>query len=57
MLLEPVTVAFEADHVGVVNDAVDHRRSDGEVPKHVAPTNSGDSMTQRIETAQEGVPR
>ncbi|MBG6108803.1 hypothetical protein IWX88_002468 [Frigoribacterium sp. CG_9.8] len=31
MLLESVTVAFEADDVGVVNDAVDRGGGDGEV--------------------------
>ena len=31
VFLEAVAVAFEADDVGVVNDAVDHGGGDGEV--------------------------
>ena len=40
-MLEPVAVAFEADHVGVVDDAVDHRGGDGEVAEDVAPAGEG----------------
>jgi hypothetical protein len=40
-LLEPVAVAFKADHVGVVIDAVDHRGGDGEVAEHVASSGEG----------------
>ena len=41
VLLESVTVALEADYVGVVNDAVDHRGGDREVAEHVAPVGEG----------------
>ena len=37
MFLESVAVAFEADDVGVVNDAVDHGGGDGEVSEYVTP--------------------
>ena len=37
VVLEAITVAFEADDVGVVNDPVDHRGGDGEVAEDVAP--------------------
>lgn len=37
MFLEPVAVAFEADDLGVVDDPVDHGRSDGQVSEDVAP--------------------
>jgi hypothetical protein len=41
VLLESVAVAFEADDVGVVDDAVDHRGGDREVAEHVAPAGEG----------------
>ena len=41
MLLEAVAVAFEADDVGVVDDAVDHGGGDGEVSEGVAPAGEG----------------
>ena len=34
---EPVAGSFEADHVGVVGDAVDHRGGDGRVAEDLAP--------------------
>jgi hypothetical protein len=34
---EPVAVAFEGEHVGVVDDAVDHGCGDDVVAEHVAP--------------------
>ncbi len=37
MLFESVAGALEADHVGVVDDAVDHCGGDGEVAEDVAP--------------------
>jgi hypothetical protein len=46
VLLEPVAVAFEADHVGVVDDAVDHRGRDGGVAEHVAPSGEGQVARQ-----------
>ena len=41
MVLEPVADAFEVDGVCVVDDAVDHRGSDGEVAEDVAPAGEG----------------
>ena len=41
MVLESVTVAFEADYIGVVNDTVDHRGGDREVAEHVTPAGEG----------------
>jgi len=41
VLFEPVAGAFEADHLGMVNDAVDHRGGDGEVAEDIAPAGEG----------------
>lgn len=37
MFLQSITVALEAEHADVARHAVDHRGSDGEVPKEVPP--------------------
>jgi hypothetical protein len=37
VVLEAVGVAFECDHVGVVDEPVDHCRGDGVVAEDLAP--------------------
>ena len=37
MVLEPLAGALEVDHVGVMDDAVDHRGGGGDVALHLAP--------------------
>ena len=41
MVPEPVAGALEVDHVGVMDDAVDHRGGGGEVALHLAPAGEG----------------
>ncbi len=38
---EPVAAALEGDDLGVVDDAIDHRRGDDLVTEHVAPASEG----------------
>jgi hypothetical protein len=40
-VLEPVAVAFEADDLGVVDEAVDHRGGDDVVAEDLAPAAEG----------------
>ena len=41
MILESVAVALEADHLGVVDQAVDHGGGHGGVAEHLAPASEG----------------
>lgn len=36
-VLDAITRALQRDHIGVVNDPIDHRRGDGGLTEHLAP--------------------
>ena len=48
-VFEPVGVAFEADHLGVVDEPVDHGGGDDLVAEGLAPPNRGWHMFRLID--------